>query len=284
MIELEDVWKIFGSAPEEVLTLARQGDVPPDVLKRNRTTLATAGITLSIKAGELFCIMGLSGSGKSTLVRLINRLIEPTAGSIRIDGTDITRFSPRELRALRATQMGMVFQSHALIPNLSVRDNVALPLEIRGEPRNRREDRADEVLDRVGLAGLGDKPVNALSGGQQQRVGLARALAADPPILLMDEPFSALDPLIRRQLQEEFSRLSRDLGKTVVFITHDVDEAVLIGDRLALLRGGRLIQQGTAEELVASPADDYVALFMGKGVLPRRHRDRAATARQRETA
>lgn len=283
MITLEDVWKIYGPAPVETLSLLRSGAADADVLKRRHATVATAGINLDIQPGELVCVLGLSGSGKSTLVRLINRLIEPTAGRIRVDGHDVVGLSPKALRALRASHLGMVFQSHALLPNLSVRDNVALPLEIRGLSRNAREDRADEVLQRVGLAGLGDKPVTALSGGQQQRVGLARALAADTPILLMDEPFSALDPLIRRQLQEEFSRLSRELGKTVVFITHDVDEAVLIGDRLVLLRDGALIQQGTAEELIGDPASDYVALFMNKGVQPRR-RSAPAELRQRVSA
>ncbi len=279
MIELEDVWKVFGTDEQAVLAEARRS-VPDDaVLKRLRAVIGVGGASLSVEKGELVCLMGLSGSGKSTLVRLINRLLEPSAGKVRIDGGDILSLGPRALRELRSRRIGMVFQSHALLAHLSVRDNVALPLEIRGVARTRREDRADELLVRVGLDGLGDRRVAALSGGMQQRVGLARALAADPDILLMDEPFSALDPLIRHDLQTQFMALSRDLGKTTVFVTHDVDEAFRIADRVVLMRAGRIVQTGTAADLVAQPADDYVRRFVQNARLPARAQDPIVKAR-----
>lgn len=262
MIVLEDVWKIFGPDEQGSLELARANRIGDGILKQRKAAIGVAGVDLHVRRGELVCIMGLSGSGKSTLVRLINRLHEPTAGRVIIDGSDITRLGTKALRQLRSDRIGMVFQSHALVTHLSVRDNVALPLEIKGVARNSREDRADDLLARVGLAGLGDQRVTALSGGMQQRVGLARALAADPPILLMDEPFSALDPLIRRDLQTLFVGLSRELGKTTVFITHDVDEAFRIADRVVLMRDGRVIQIGKPRDLVDHPADDYVATFV----------------------
>ncbi|WP_432348644.1 ATP-binding cassette domain-containing protein (plasmid) [Shinella yambaruensis] len=279
MIELEDVWKVFGTDEQAVLAEARRS-VPDDaVLKRLCAVIGVGGASLSVEKGELVCLMGLSGSGKSTLVRLINRLLEPSAGKVRIDGGDILSLGPRALRELRSRRIGMVFQSHALLAHLSVRDNVALPLEIRGVARTRREDRADELLVRVGLDGLGDRRVAALSGGMQQRVGLARALAADPDILLMDEPFSALDPLIRHDLQTQFMALSRDLGKTTVFVTHDVDEAFRIADRVVLMRAGRIVQTGTAADLVAQPADDYVRRFVQNARLPARAQDPIVKAR-----
>lgn len=262
MIELEDVWKIFGNHESGVVDDARGALSNPDALKQLNGKFAVAGASLRVEKGELLCLMGLSGSGKSTLLRLINRLIEPSAGSIRIDGADIRALDARALRALRSRRIGMVFQSHALVGHLSVRDNVALPLEIQGAARTRREDRADELLARVGLEGLGDAHVTSLSGGMQQRVGLARALAADPDILLMDEPFSALDPLIRYDLQMEFMNLSKQLGKTTVFVTHDVDEAFRIADRVVLMQGGQIIQSGTPADLISRPANDYVRRFI----------------------
>ncbi|MCW5708080.1 ATP-binding cassette domain-containing protein [Shinella sp.] len=279
MIELEDVWKVFGTDEQAVLAEARRPAPDDAVLKRLRAVIGVGGASLSVEKGELVCLMGLSGSGKSTLVRLINRLLEPSAGKVRIDGGDILSLGPRALRELRSRRIGMVFQSHALLAHLSVRDNVALPLEIRGVARTRREDRADELLVRVGLDGLGDRRVAALSGGMQQRVGLARALAADPDILLMDEPFSALDPLIRHDLQTQFMALSRDLGKTTVFVTHDVDEAFRIADRVVLMRAGRIVQTGTAPDLVAQPADDYVRRFVQNARLPARAQDPIVKAR-----
>ena len=268
MIELEDVWKVFGTDERAVLAEARRAEPDAAVLKRLRAVVGVGGASLSVGKGELVCLMGLSGSGKSTLVRLVNRLLEPSAGTVRIDGSDILALGPKALRELRARRIGMVFQSHALLAHLSVRDNVALPLEILGAARTEREDRADELLTRVGLEGLGDRRIDALSGGMQQRVGLARALAADPDILLMDEPFSALDPLIRHDLQTQFMALSRELGKTTVFVTHDVDEAFRIADRVVLMRAGSIVQAGTAAELANRPADDYVRRFIANARLP----------------
>ena len=206
--------------------------------------------------------MGLSGSGKSTLVRHFNRLLEPTAGSIEIEGTDVMGLPPKELMDFRNKKIGMVFQNFALMPHRSVLDNVAMPLEIRHVNKNDRIAQASKILEIVELSAWGNKFAHELSGGMQQRVGLARALAADPDVLLMDEPFSALDPLIRRQLQDEFLRLSNILKKTTVFITHDLDEAVRIGHRIAIMRDGRVVQIGTAEDIVMNPADDYVADFV----------------------
>jgi glycine betaine/proline transport system ATP-binding protein len=270
MIELEDVWKVFGTDEQAVLNQARCPAPDEAVLKRLCAVVGVGGASFKVEKAELVCLMGLSGSGKSTLLRLINRLLEPSAGQLRIDGSDILSLGRKALRELRSQRIGMVFQSHALVAHLSIRDNVALPLEIRGLARTRREDRADELLTRVGLAGLGDRRIGALSGGMQQRVGLARALAADPDILLMDEPFSALDPLIRYELQTQFMALSRELGKTTVFVTHDVDEAFRIADRVVLMRDGRIVQIGTAHALVNAPADDYVRRFVRNARPPER--------------
>ena len=210
----------------------------------------------------MLVIMVLAGSGKSTLVRHFNRLLEPTDGQILIEGTDVMGLGPKELQSFRNRKIGMVFQNFALMPHRSVLDNVAMPLEIRQVSKNDRMRQAAAILDIVELGAWGSKFAHELSGGMQQRVGLARALAANPDVLLMDEPFSALDPLIRRQLQDEFIRLSKILKKTTVFITHDLDEAVRIGDRIAIMRDGRLVQTGTAEDIVMNPADDYVADFV----------------------
>ena len=218
-----------------------------------------------VKQGEIFCVMGLSGSGKSTLVRHINRLLEPTSGKILINGKDVMELDREHLQELRNKKIGMVFQNFALMPHRSVVDNIAMPLEIRGISKNDRLDAANKILEIVELQGWGNKFAHELSGGMQQRVGLARALAADPEFLLMDEPFSALDPLIRRQLQTEFIKLSKKMKKTTVFITHDLDEAVRVGHRIAIMRDGKVIQIGTPEQIVISPADEYVADFV-KGI------------------
>ncbi|MFB2552405.1 ATP-binding cassette domain-containing protein [Ensifer soli] len=281
MITLEDVWKVFGADEAAVLRLARSETPDADALKRLSGVIGVAGASLTIGRGELVCLMGLSGSGKSTLVRLINRLLEPNAGRVLIDGEDILTLDAKALRRLRARRIGMVFQSHALIGHLSIRDNVALPLEICGVARTAREDRAEELLARVGLSGLGDRRVSALSGGMQQRVGLARALAADPDILLMDEPFSALDPLIRHDLQTQFIALSQDLKKTTVFVTHDVEEAFRMADRVVLMRFGRIVQIGTPRDLVDHPADDYVRRFVAGAA---RHLAPTAPAREKAIA
>ena len=263
VIELSNVWKIFGANADAAMQAIREeGLSKAEVLERFNAVVGVADVSLSVKRGEIFCIMGLSGSGKSTLVRHFNRLLEPTAGKLMIKGTDVMALGPKELMAFRNKEIGMVFQNFALLPHRSVLDNVAMPLEIRQVSKNDRMRQASNILDIVELGAWGNKFAHELSGGMQQRVGLARALAADPDVLLMDEPFSALDPLIRRQLQDEFLRLSQILKKTTIFITHDLDEAVRIGDRIAIMRDGRINQIGTAEDIVMNPADDYVAEFV----------------------
>lgn len=218
-------------------------------------------VSLSIEKGEVFVIMGLSGSGKSTLVRCLNRLIEPTAGQVLLDGQDILALDERGLRALRQKRMAMVFQRFGLLPHRTVLENVAFGLEVQGVPKAEREERARQWLETVGLAGWERSYPSQLSGGMQQRVGIARALCNDPDILLMDEPFSALDPLIRREMQSELLELQTRLNKTIIFITHDLDEALRLGDRIAILKDGQVVQVGTAEEILTHPADEYVAEF-----------------------
>lgn len=262
VIELSGVWKIFGPAEQAALADAKAGASKADILARHSCVVGIADASISVMPGEIFVIMGLSGSGKSTLLRHVNRLIEPTAGDIRVLGHDVRALSPAALRALRAERIGMVFQHMALMPHRSVQDNVAYPLELRGAPKAVRWRVSAEKLGLVGLQGYGDRLPRELSGGMQQRVGLARALAADPAILLMDEPFSALDPLIRRQLQDQFMELSHKLGKTTLFITHDLDEAIRVGSRIAIMKDGRIVQIGTPEEIVTRPADDYVRDFV----------------------
>lgn len=263
LIEISNVWKIFGSNPQAALRAIREeGLTKSQVLAKYHAVVGVADVSLSVNRGEIFCIMGLSGSGKSTLVRHFNRLLEPTAGKILVERTDVMGLGTKDLQTFRNRKIGMVFQNFALMPHRSVLDNVAMPLEIRQVSKNDRMRQAAAILDIVDLGAWGAKFAHELSGGMQQRVGLARALAANPDVLLMDEPFSALDPLIRRQLQDEFIRLSKILKKTTVFITHDLDEAVRIGDRIAIMRDGRLVQTGTAEEIVMNPADDYVADFV----------------------
>jgi glycine betaine/proline transport system ATP-binding protein len=263
VIEISNVWKIFGAKPEQALkAIHERGLTKAEVLAEFNSVVGVADVSLNVKRGEIFCIMGLSGSGKSTLVRHFNRLLEPTAGKIEIEGTDVMALEPKALQTFRNRKIGMVFQNFALMPHRSVLDNVAMPLEIRQVAKNERMRQAAAILDIVELGAWGSKFAHELSGGMQQRVGLARALAANPDVLLMDEPFSALDPLIRRQLQDEFIRLSKILKKTTIFITHDLDEAVRIGDRIAIMRDGKMVQIGTAEDIVMHPADDYVADFV----------------------
>lgn len=263
VIQVENVWKIFGDNAEEAMQAVNaEGLSKAQVLERYNAVVGVADVSFDVRRGEIFCVMGLSGSGKSTLVRHFNRLLEPSSGSIRIEGVDITGLQTEELREFRNRKIGMVFQNFALLPHRSVLDNVAMPLEIRNINKNERLSRAAEILKTVELEAWGNKFAHELSGGMQQRVGLARALAADPDVLLMDEPFSALDPLIRRQLQDEFIKLSAVMKKTTIFITHDLDEAVRVGDRIAIMRDGRVVQIGTAEEIVMHPADDYVADFV----------------------
>ena len=266
VIEVRDVWKIFGERTSEALEAIRKtGTGKAEVLERFDAVVGVRNVSFEVSAGEIFCIMGLSGSGKSTLVRHINRLIEPTHGQVLINGEDVGALSPEELRALRADRIGMVFQNMALLPHRTVRDNIAFALELRNADTFTRHQVADRVIETVSLEGYGDRMPSELSGGMQQRVGLARALAADPEILLMDEPFSALDPLIRRGLQDEFLELSRTMRKTTIFITHDLDEAIRMGSRIAIMKDGEVVQIGTPEHIVTDPADDYVADFV-KGI------------------
>ncbi|WP_264210666.1 quaternary amine ABC transporter ATP-binding protein [Leisingera thetidis] len=262
-IDARGVWKIFGARADEALrAIHAEGLSKAQVLERFNCVVGVADASFQIKRGELFCVMGLSGSGKSTLVRHVNRLLEPTDGHIYINGDDVMGLNAEGLRDLRNRRVAMVFQNFGLMPHRTVRDNVAMPLEIRGTGKARRWEEADRVLELVELSGWEDKYAHELSGGMQQRVGLARAIASDPEILLMDEPFSALDPLIRKQLQDQFMELSRKLGKTTMFITHDLDEAIRIGHRIAIMKDGRIVQTGTPEEIILNPADDYVADFV----------------------
>jgi glycine betaine/proline transport system ATP-binding protein len=255
-----NLWKLYG--PDPAGFLAKHGPVPTEAaVKSAGYVAAVADASLSIERGEIFVIMGLSGSGKSTLVRCLSRLIEPSAGHVIFEGRHLLAASPEELIELRRHKMGMVFQHFALLPHLSVLDNVAFPLEIRGIGRREREKPAREMIELVGLQGREHNLPYQLSGGQQQRVGIARSLITNPDIWFLDEPFSALDPLIRREMQNEFMRLQDVLHKTIVFITHDFEEAVRVGDRIAIMRDGRIVQIGTPEELVRAPADQYVAEF-----------------------
>lgn len=260
-IVVDDVYKLFGPRPHEALALARAGRSKDEILRRTGHTLAVAGVSLAIEKGEIFVIMGLSGSGKSTLLRCLNRLVEPTAGRILLDGEDVTALPPRALLQLRRERFAMVFQHFALLPHRTVLGNVEYGLEVRGVGARRRRQRALEALETVGLAQWADSYPGELSGGMRQRVGLARALATDADILLMDEAFSALDPLIRREMQDELLQLQAELQRTIVFITHDLSEALKLGDRIAIMRDGRVVQVDTPEGVLARPADDYVASF-----------------------
>lgn len=263
-VECRSVWKIFGKdGAAAAVEAARKGTHDKDaILKEFGCVVAVANASFEVYQGETFCIMGLSGSGKSTLIRHFNRLIEPSAGEVIVQGQDVCRLPDSELRALRAKHIGMVFQHVALLPYRTVLQNVALPLEVQQISKAKREETCRTALETVGLGNWMDRYPSELSGGMQQRVGIARALAANPEILLMDEPFSALDPLIRKQLQIEFKQLSTKLNKTSIFITHDLEEAIRIGDRIAIMKEGRIVQIGTPEEIVLNPADDYVADFV----------------------
>ena len=265
-IQIQNVWKIFGNTSNDALDAIQNKKISKqEALEKYNSVIGVSDVSFDVNKGEIFCVMGLSGSGKSTLVRHINRLLEPTSGKILINNQDVMQFNKENLQELRNKKIGMVFQNFALMPHRSVLDNIAMPLEIRGVSKNDRLDAANNILNIVELQGWGNKYAHELSGGMQQRVGLARALAADPEFLLMDEPFSALDPLIRRQLQTEFIKLSKQMKKTTVFITHDLDEAVRVGHRIAIMRDGRVVQIGTPEEIVVNPSDDYVTDFV-KGI------------------
>jgi len=261
-IEIRNLYKIFGPKAAEMLELVRAGMSKTELNERHGHVLGLDDINITMTGGRIQVIMGLSGSGKSTLIRHINRLIDPTAGQVLAGDEDVTAMGPDALRAFRRHKTAMVFQKFALLPNRTVLENTAYGLEIQGIARGRREAVAMRWIERVGLAGYERRYPNQLSGGMQQRVGLARALANDAPILLMDEAFSALDPLIRVDMQSVLLDLQREVRKTIVFITHDLDEALRLGDSIAILRDGRVVQQGTSQEIVLNPADDYVASFV----------------------
>ncbi|MBK1725772.1 glycine betaine/L-proline ABC transporter ATP-binding protein ProV [Halorhodospira neutriphila] len=258
---VEDLYKIFGPKPERAMELLRQGYDKNEIFARTGNTVGVREASFSVQEGEVFVIMGLSGSGKSTMVRMLNRLIEPSYGHVYLDGQDITQMSQSELIAMRRQDMSMVFQSFALLPHKTVAENAAFGLDVSGHSAAEQREKALRALEAVGLAPNADSYPDELSGGMKQRVGLARALATDPTILLMDEAFSALDPLIRTEMQDELLRLQQEHSRTVVFISHDLDEAMRIGDRIAIMEGGSVVQIGTPEEIVSNPANEYVRSF-----------------------
>lgn len=269
MISVRDLWKVYGPRAERVVG-SPQADLPRSELQaRTGNVVAMREVSLDVAPGEVFVVMGLSGSGKSTLIRCVTRLIEPTSGQVLLDGADVTAASDDDLLQIRRHKVSMVFQHFGLLPHRTLLDNVAFGLELRGVGKAERRQRAGSLLELVGLPGMGDYKPHQLSGGQQQRVGLARALATDPHVMLFDEPFSALDPLIRREMQDEIVRLRREVQKTMMFITHDLSEALRLGDRIAIMRDGRFVQVGTPAEVVMNPADDYVANFVRD--VPRSH-------------
>ncbi|BCK69086.1 glycine/betaine ABC transporter ATP-binding protein [Streptomyces libani subsp. rufus] len=263
VFSVRNLWKVFGPKAERIPGDSSVTELSAQELREQTGCVAAVrDVSFDVHKGEVFVVMGLSGSGKSTLVRCLTRLIEPTSGELEMDGEDVRAMDRTTLRELRRRRAAMVFQHFGLLPHRTVVDNVAYGLEIQGMGKTERRTKANEMVDKVGLAGMEKRRPGQLSGGQQQRVGLARALAVDPEVLLFDEPFSALDPLIRRDMQEEVVRLHREEGRTMVFITHDLAEALRIGDRIALMRDGKIVQLGTPEEIVGSPADDYVRDFV----------------------
>ncbi len=260
-VSVRNLYKVFGGNEEGALSRALTGTSKEGIQELHGSVLALAGVSFDVQRGELFVVMGLSGCGKSTLVRCINRLIEPSAGEVWLGDREVTAMSEDELREVRRSEIAMVFQHYGLLPHRSVQENVAWGLEVNGVEKQSRRERAEAALVAVGLDGWGKRMPDQLSGGMKQRVGLARALAQDAPVLLMDEPFSALDPVIRRELQEELAKLQEELHKTIIFITHDLDEAVRIGDRIAIMRDGAFVQMGGPTEVVLSPANDFVREF-----------------------
>lgn len=262
LIKISGLYKVFGANPESVLPDVKKGLSKDEILAKTGHTVGLKDINIEINEGEIFVIMGLSGSGKSTLIRHFNRLIDPTQGQIDVEGTDIMQFNTNQLQDFRRHKMSMVFQKFGLLPHRNVIDNVAYGLEVQKIGKEQRLKKAQEWLDRVGLSGYAEQYPNQLSGGQQQRVGLARALCTDAEILLMDEAFSALDPLIRSEMQDQLIELQEELNKTIIFITHDLDEALRLGDRIAILKDGELVQQGTPDEILLNPATDYVEAFV----------------------
>jgi len=261
-ISVRDLWKVFGPKADKIVGTPFADLSRDDLLAETGCTAAVRDVTFDVAEGEVFVVMGLSGSGKSTLVRCLTRLIDATAGEVIIEGEDILKANDKQLRHLRRTEFSMVFQHFGLLPHRKVIDNIAYPLEIQGVKKDDRYNRAEEVIQLVGLTGYATAYPEQLSGGMQQRVGLARALVVNPDVMFLDEPFSALDPLIRRDMQDEVIRLHRELGKTMVFITHDLSEAMKLGDRIAIMRDGAVVQMGTAMDLVLHPADAYVEDFL----------------------
>ena len=259
-VSVKNLYKVFGRRPKDAVRKLRDGTLRSELGQHE--TAAVIDASFDVKKGEIFVVMGLSGSGKSTLIRTLNGLLEPTSGTVTIDGTDISGIPAARLREVRQKKVSMVFQHFALFPHRTVLDNAAYGLEVQGVPRPERLRRARRIVNIVGLDGWADKYPSELSGGMQQRVGLARALATETDILLMDESFSALDPLIRREMQEQLLELQAELGKTIIFITHDLNEAMFLGDRIAVMRDGRIVQIGTPEEILTDPANDYVAQFV----------------------
>lgn len=261
-INVQNLIKVFGEEPHKALVMLKNGAGKSQILAETGQTLAINDVSFTVQAGEIFVIMGLSGSGKSTVLRCLNRLIEPSSGTVLLDGEDVTQLKPRELRLVRRQKMAMVFQQFGLLPHLTVLQNAAYGLEVRGLDSGEREERARKYLDLVGLSGWEHSYPDDLSGGMKQRVGLARALTSETGILLMDEAFSALDPLIRQELQGELLKLQEQMNKTVVFVTHDFNEAVRLADRIAFIRDGSLVQVGAPKDIIAEPADEYVAKFI----------------------
>ncbi|MDP2546774.1 glycine betaine/L-proline ABC transporter ATP-binding protein ProV [Oceanobacter sp. 4_MG-2023] len=264
-LEVKNLYKVFGDRPQQALALVDEGIDKDEIFTRTGQTIGVKDVSLSIREGEIFVIMGLSGSGKSTLVRLLNRLIEPTRGQVLVDGEDIAAINQKQLRDVRRKKISMVFQSFALMPHINVLDNAAFGLELLGVDVDERRLKAQAALEQVGLSAHGRSYPDELSGGMQQRVGLARALANDPDIMLMDEAFSALDPLIRTEMQDELVKLQADHSRTIVFISHDLDEAMRIGDRIAIMQNGEVVQVGTPNDILQNPANEYVKSFF-KGV------------------
>ncbi|CJF87123.1 quaternary amine ABC transporter ATP-binding protein [Priestia megaterium] len=261
-LKVQDITKVFGKNPSKAIDLLQKGKTKKEILEETGMTIGVNQANFEIKSGEIFVIMGLSGSGKSTLVRMFNRLVEPTSGSLILDGDDVVKMNKEELRDMRRKKMSMVFQNFALFPHRTVLDNTEYGLEVQGTPKSEREKKAKEALELVGLKGYENQYPGELSGGMQQRVGLARALANDPDILLMDEAFSALDPLIRKDMQDFLLELQEKMERTIIFITHDLDEALRIGDRIVLMKDGSVVQVGTPEEIMTNPANDYVERFV----------------------
>ena len=259
LLDCKNIWKLYGAKADSILINNANPDI--DTLRAEGVIGAVRAVNVQIMQGEIFVIMGLSGSGKSTLVRCLSRLVEPTTGSINFDGIDLLRATDNELIEIRRKKMGMVFQQFALLPHLTTMENVAFPLDVQGVPKTIREARALEVIELVGLRGRENYYPRQLSGGQQQRVGIARSLVVEPDLWFLDEPFSALDPLIRREMQDEFIRLQNLLKKTIVFITHDFDEAIRLADRIAVMKDGEIEQIADPEQLVLNPATEYVAEF-----------------------